>query len=373
MKWICGKGILQESLAKALGFTERKTTMSILGHVLILARDETLVIRATDLHTSIEVRTPCSVEKPGACSVNAKGFFDVIRELPNGEITFFTDDHDRAHLHIENQKVILNVVDPDEFPSFDLNIPSDGTRLPVEIVKRLIDQTIFSIPVSADTDTKYSLGGALLVTRQERGKQIVEMVTTDTRRLSIARHVLDEPLDMGDGIIVPRKGLQEMKRLMETREKGASIIITPTSIYYVSDTSTATVRLFQGTFPEYRNLVASDAYPIVTKIEARELLGVLKVCAVMVSDLVNCVRFSFKKGKTIVYASNPEQGEVDTVIASEHTGDDVDISFNPRYFIECLAFIEKTAVLHLKGTHGPCLVTDADKDDGRWLIMPMRY
>lgn len=373
MKWMCGKSVLQDMLSKTLGFTEKKTTMSILGHVLIEARDETVYIRATDLHTSVEVRTPCSVEKPGSCTVNAKGLFDVVRELPNGEIVFFTDENDRAHLHIDNQKVILNIMDPEEFPSFDLTIPQKGVDIPVDAMKRLIDQTVFSIPVSADADTKYSLGGALLVTRQEKGATVIEMVTTDTRRLSISQYRHDKALDMGDGIIVPRKGLQELKRLIDTKEDGARIILTPASVFYVSEATSATVRLFQGSFPEHRPLIDTRSYPIVTRINAKELLSVLRVCAVMVSDLMNCVRFSFKKDKTIVYANNPEQGEVETVLPSDHTGEEVDISFNPRYFIDCLVFVEQEADLYLKSSQGPCLVKDAHCDDGMWLIMPMRY
>ncbi|HOM28567.1 MAG TPA: DNA polymerase III subunit beta [Deltaproteobacteria bacterium] len=375
MKWTCSKDIVQEMLSKTQGFTERKTTLSILGHVLLVAGEETLKIRATDLHTSIEVHSPCLVERPGRCAINAKGFLDVVRELPSGDMVFETDDDgSRAHLVLENKKIILNIMDPDEFPSIDLNVPSSGTHIPVEAMKHLIEKTMFSIPHTAETDTKYSLGGALLITRPEnKGRTAVEMVTTDTRRLSLSRYVMDGKISMGEGIIVPRKGLQEIKKLFDEKEQGAGVVITPTSLYYVSETTSATVRLFEGTFPEYRNVVDLSTYPNTVRMNAQELLGVLRVCAVMVSDLMNCVRFSFKKDKTIVYANNPEQGEVDTVISSELDGDEVDISFNPRYFIDCLAFIEQDALLHLRGSQGPCLVMDADHDDCKWIIMPMRY
>lgn len=375
MKWICSKDILQEALSKTQGFTERKTTLSILGHVLLISRAETLTVRATDLHTSIEVIVPCTVESAGSCAISAKGLFDVIRELPEGMLTFETDeDGSRARLWIGNQKVILNIMESEEFPSIDLAIPGKGVNIPVDAMKFLIERTIFSIPISAETDTKYSLGGALIVSRDEgRNRSAVEMVTTDTKRLSLARYLVDGRINMGDGIIVPRKGLQELRRLLDTREKGARVVLAESSIYYASDTTTATVRLFQGTFPEYRNVMSLEAYPIAARINAKELLSVLRVCAVMVSDLVNCVRFSLKKGKAVIYANNPEQGEVDTVIETEHSGDDVDISFNPRYFIDCLSFIDQDAVLHLRGGQGPCLVMDAANDDCKWIIMPMRY
>ncbi|HVN72234.1 MAG TPA: hypothetical protein VMU10_09475, partial [Desulfomonilia bacterium] len=121
------------------------------------------------------------------------------------------------------------------------------------------------------------------------------------------------------------------------------------------------------------SIVNIDTYPIVTRINAGELVSVLKVCVAMVSELASCVRFSFTKDKTVIFANNPEQGEVNTAIDSDHTGDEVEITFNPRYFVDCLAFIEGDAEIRLKGTQGPCLVTDSADRECKWVIMPMRF
>lgn len=361
-------------LAKVQGFTERKSTLPILSHVLMEASKGSLSIKATDLHTSIQVKADCTVDSPGSCAINAKGFYDIIRELPDDELLFWTDDHSRAHLSLGNKNVKMNIMDPEEFPSIDLSSPQSGFSIPVDVMKPLIERTIFSIPTSSESDTKYSLGGALLVAREDKPKHtFIEMVTTDSRRLSLARYRIEGKLEMGDGIIVPRKGLQELKRLMDTKEEAARIVITRDSLYYVSEETTATVRLFDGKFPDYRGIVANETYPIVTRINAQELMGVLKVCVAMVSELASCVRLSFTKDKTAVYANNPEQGEVDTAISSEHTGEEVEISFNPRYFVDCLNFIEGEADILIKGPQGPCLVMDSAHDECKWVIMPMRF
>lgn len=374
MKCTISKSVLQNMLAKVQGFTERKSTLPILSHVLMETSRGSLSIKATDLHTSILVKADCSVDAPGSCAINAKGFFDIIRELPDEEIHFWTDDHSRAHISLGIRKVKMNIMDSEEFPSIDLSAPQSGFAIPVDVMKPLIERTIFSIPVSSESDTKYSLGGALLVAREENTKHTcIEMVTTDSRRLSLASYRVEGKLDMGNGIIVPRKGLQELKRLMEGKEEASRVILTKDSIYYVSEGTTATVRLFEGKFPDYRSVVASETYPIITRISAQELLGVLKICVAMVSDLASCVRLSFTKDKTIVYANNPEQGEVDTAIASEHTGEEVEISFNPRYFVDCLGFIDGEADILLKGPQGPCLVMDSAHDECKWIIMPMRF
>lgn len=374
MKCTISKSYLQNMIAKVQGFTERKSTLPILSHALLEAQKGTLAIKGTDLHTSIQVSSECSVDSPGSCAINAKGFYDIIRELPDSDILIVTDDNNRAHISVGNKKVKMNIMDAEEFPTIDLPAKPSGFTIPTEVMKPLIDKTIFSIPVSAESDTKYTLGGALLLAREESPKNTyIEMVTTDSRRLSMARYPVSGKLDMGDGIIVPRKGLQEIKRLMEGKDEDAHLVLAKEALYYVSRETIATVRLFDGKFPDFRGIVNEDTYPIMTRINAAELVSVLKVCVAMVSDLASCVRFSFSKDRTTIYANNPEQGEVDTAITSEHTGDEVEITFNPKYFVECLAFMEGDAEIRLKGPQGPCLITDSENSDCKWVIMPMRF
>ncbi|HQI81534.1 MAG TPA: DNA polymerase III subunit beta [Deltaproteobacteria bacterium] len=368
------KSVLQSMLAKVQGFTERKTTLPILSHALMEAAGGALSIKATDLHTSIMVKAGCDLRDPGSCAINAKGLYDIVRELPEEDLLFWTDDHSRAHLSVGNKKVKMNIMDPEEFPGIELAVPQGGLTIPVEVMKPLIERTIFSIPTSSESDTKYSLGGALLVAREEKPRHtVIEMVTTDSRRLSLARYRVEGKMDMGEGIIVPRKGLQELKRLMDGREEGGRVVLTKDSLFYLSGETVATVRLFDGKFPDFRSVVAEEAYPIVTRISAPELLSVLKVCVAMMSELASCVKLSFTRDRTIVYASNPEQGEVDTAIASTHTGEEVEISFNPKYFVDCLTFIDSEAQILLKGPQGPCMVRDSDHDESTWVIMPMRF
>jgi len=374
MKCTISKSTLQNMLAKVQGFTERKSTLPILSHALLEAQKGTLFIKGTDLHTSIQVSSACSVETTGTCAINAKSFYDIIRELPDSEILLFTDDNKRAHISVGNKKVKMNIMDAEEFPTIDLPEKPAGFSIPVETMKPLIDKTIFSIPMTAESDTKYTLGGALLLAREEKPKHTyIEMVTTDSRRLSLARYQVEGKLDTGEGIIVPRKGLQELKRLMDSKDEDARIVLAKESLYYVSRETTATVRLFEGKFPDFRGIVNEETYPIMTRINAAELVSVLKVCVAMVSELASCVRFSFSKDRTTIYANNPEQGEVDTAIASEHSGDEVEITFNPRYFVESLSFIEGEAVIRLKGPQGPCLITDSENSACKWVIMPMRF
>jgi DNA polymerase-3 subunit beta len=374
MKCTISKTRLQNMLAKVQGFTERKSTLPILSHVLLETEENSMQIKATDLHTSIQVKADCSVEAPGACAINAKGFYDVIRELPEEDLLIWTEGYTRAHVTAGNKHIKMNIMDPEEYPSIEFSSIDKGFPIPVDTMKPLIERTIFSIPPLSETDSKYTLNGALLVTREEKPKgSFIEMVTTDSRRLSVARYPISGNLDMGDGIIVPRKGLQELKRLMDGKDEGAKMMLSKDSLFFVSKDTTATVRLIDGKFPDYRSVVSTEGYPFITRFTAQELIEALKLCGAMVSEIANCVKFSFTKDKTIIYANNPEQGEVETSIAAEHQGEDIEITFNPRYFMECLVFVDGEAEVRLKGPQGPCMITDSGKTECRWVIMPMRF
>jgi len=374
MKCKIQKTLLQNMLAKVQGFTEKKSTLPILSHILLEISGDSLQVKATDLHTSIQVNSPCEVIQTGACAINGKSFYDIIRELPEQMVEFWVDDGSHAHIIAENNRIKMNVMDAQEYPMVEFMDMDHGYSVDLSIMKPMIERTIFSIPSSSESDSKYTLGGVLLTSgRDETGKGYIEMVSTDTRRLSVVRYYTGEHIDMGGGIIVPRKGLQELKRLMDNKEEGSRVLLTRDSIFYTSPDTLATVRLIDGKFPDYQSVVSPEAFPITTRINAQELHSVLKVCAAMVSDISNCVRFSFHKDRTIVFASNPDQGEVETPIPSVLHGDELDINFNPRYFMDCLSFIEGETEIHLKGSQGPCMITDSGVTESKWVIMPMRF
>lgn len=374
MKCSISKIALQNMLAKVQGFTEKKSTLPILSHVLLEAKGETLQVKATDLHTSIQVNSPCEVIQSGSCAINGKSFYDVIRELPDQILHITIEENSRANINAINSKIKMNVMDAEEYPMVEFSDLEKGYPIDLSVIKPMIERTIFSIPSSSESDSKYTLGGALLIsgkTSDDRG--FIEMVSTDTRRLSVVRYTMEKYIDMGTGIIVPRKGLQELKRLMDSKEGDANILLTKDSIFFVSPDTIATVRLIDGKFPDYQSVVALESFPIYTRINAQELLSVLKVCVAMVSDISNCVKFSFQKNQTVVFANNPDQGEVETPIKSEHNGQELEINFNPKYFMDCLSFVEGEIEIRLKGPQGPCLITDSKTTESKWVIMPMRF
>jgi len=375
MKIKISKQLLHNILSKVMGFTERKTTLSILSHVLLEANEDLLIIKATDLNTSIQVSSTCAIEEQGACAVNCKDLLEVIKEMPDGDISLWTEKNIRLNIVLSKNKAKLNIMEAEEYPMVDLQQRGTGLSVDPEVIKSMIDKTIFSISTSSETDTKYTLSGAKLSYGEDdvTGLSFLEMTTTDSRRLSIIRQDIPEKLDIGEGIILPRKGMQELRKLIEFGEEDSFVILTKDSLYYKSADTIATVRLIEGRFPDFRGIQNLDMYTTHVIVNLVELVNALKFCSTMVSDVVNCVRFTFKSDQIILYANNPERGDVEVPISCEHKGEEIEINFNPRFFLDCLSHITGEVELRLKGTQGPCLITPFGRHDCKWIVMPLRY
>ncbi|MEA3223639.1 MAG: DNA polymerase III subunit beta [Thermodesulfobacteriota bacterium] len=395
------KSVFQKMISKVSGFTEKKSTLPILSHILIETYDEGIKVKATDLHISIQVKAECNVMEKGACALSIRNLVDMIRELPDTELRMQTEEGTRAKITVGDYKFNLNIMDPEEYPMLELTDSvsegKDGSspwRIDPLIVKSMIDQTLFSVATPSEEDSRYTLGGAQLVPRldEKEGVNYIEMVTTDGRRLSMAGQVIPEGIDMENGLIIPRKGLQELRRLIDTaysapiaedviKEAGgplpqADILLTKDSIFFKSFDTLATVRLIDGKFPDYAGVVDLEGYSFYTRMHASELLNALKVCSAIVSDVSNSVKFQFKGDTTIIYANNPEQGDVKIPIESEQHGSDIEVNFNPKYLIDCLSMIEGDVIIRLIDEEGPCLITPYSpeaKTDSKWIIMPMRF
>jgi DNA polymerase III sliding clamp (beta) subunit (PCNA family) len=114
-------------------------------------------------------------------------------------------------------------------------------------------------------------------------------------------------------------------------------------------------------------------YTTHVTVNSVELINALKFCSTMVSDAVNCVKFTFKHEQILLNATNPDRGDVEVPITCEHTGEEIEINFNPRFFLDCLVHIPEDVELRLKGAQGPCLITPFGRNDCKWIIMPLRY
>ena len=208
--------IRKEDLVKGLGksqpIVEKKTSMPILSNVLIQARESMIVFRATDLETSFEGKYPAKVSKEGSITVPANKLFEIVKELPSEDIYLKTKENSYLHVTGGRAKFELVGLPAEDFPAVPEVDEIPELQIQGEILDEMLEKTRFAI---SQEETRFNLAGLFVEKRKKGDKQMIRMVSTDGHRLSL----IDKELpNLGDfelekGVIIPRKGVTEMKKL----------------------------------------------------------------------------------------------------------------------------------------------------------------
>jgi len=198
------------------------------------------------------------------------------------------------------------------------------------------------------------------------------MVSTDGHRLSkVGRSTPGGP-KLAEGVLIPRKGVIELRRAIETREAPSAIGIYQGNFVLKADDVSLSVKLIDGQFPPYDQVIPKDNDRAVV-VSRVAFLDALRRVAIMSSDKTQGVRIGLEKGKLRVESDNPDLGAAKEEIDVPYKGTALQIGFNARYFMELLAEIETSEVrLELSGELDPGVVRPADGSDYVGVVMPMR-
>ncbi len=367
----------RDDLAKAISITqsivEKKSTMPILLNFLMQAEGDEIRLTASDLDITATIKLNAKVKKKGSTTINAKVFSDLVKELPQGEISITLGDAERMEIASLSGKSNVKIVcisseSYPDLPGLGLNVTS---QVPAEVILDMFNKTLYA----ASTDeTKFNLNGVYLKTEKTGKDNALLMVSTDGHRLAIIRRVISE-LTPIEGIIIPRKGVVEFKRILEQPDLGSAIGVGISSGFFVVDTRDVkmSMRLIDGEFPDYSKVMPSQFSAKVT-LDNTELHQSLKRASLLVTEKNKCVRFDFSEGNLKISSSSPELGEASEELECNYTGAPLSVGFNPKYLIDILNTLDTTqkVVLELNGAFGPArLYSDAD-EAYFGIVMPMR-
>jgi DNA polymerase-3 subunit beta len=231
----------------------------------------------------------------------------------------------------------------------------------------MIERTIFS--VSTD-ETRYSLNGVYI--EQSEGTN-VRMVATDGHRLAFEEKQVGL-LGLAKGVILPRKGLSELKKLLESGEDGAVSLGFKENMGLVSkDNVELFMRLIDGDFPDYTKVIPVGN-PNIAKLDHEELLRSLRRVSILSSDRYKGIKMEFANGKLSISANNPDLGEALEEVDADYKGKTISIGFNARYLLDVLAVLggEGEIEFQLKDELSPSVIRKAGVDGYLYVLMPMR-
>ena len=237
------------------------------------------------------------------------------------------------------------------------------------VVAQMIEKTAFAM--STD-ETRYNLNGVFVEKVTEEGAEKLRMVATDGHRLSIVDRDVPGDVSLAKGVIFPRKGILELKRLLEGDEGEFELWIDQKhAIAYIGNI-TLIIRLIDGQFPPYRQVFPKESKRTLS-VDRQGLIASLRRVTVLTNERTRGVKFVLSPNHLEIESSNPDFGEAHEELAVTYRGESFDVGFNGRYFLDALAILEdEQAVCLLGNDTAPCLLRSEFDKGYTHLIMPMR-
>ncbi len=371
MKFFIKKDDILDVLSKVQGITGRKSNLAITTNVLIKTNNYGITIIATDLETGYEGLYPATIESQGIMAINARKFYEIVREFPSDEI--HVEEFENHWIKIGNEKVEYNIVgmNPDDFPESPQIEDIEFFNIDSAVFKKMIDRVV--VITGASDEKRAHIIGIYFEIIQKDDKNIVRMVSTDGNRLSKVDcfYEKDIKLPQGPNIIIPKKGMNEVIKFLDP-EGVVQIGFKNNNFIIKKDAETIIVRLLEGEFPEYSDIIKrGDSHAI--HMDRELFLMMLKRMSIFYSEDYKGVIFNFSDNKLFINAVNPDFGESKEDMVINFKGDPIEVAFNPRYFIETLNVIDsEKVVINIIDEEKPCIIEGENDDTFLSIIMPMR-
>lgn len=368
MRFTVAKDTFLEALQKVQNVVEKKNTVQILSNVLLSSDKESLSLTATDLEVGINVSLPIEKGSDGRVAVSAKSLLEIVKELPNKPVTLSKKENN--WVEISCQKTTFNLVGlgADEFPPLPSFEDKEYLTVSSASAREMIDKTLFA--VSTD-ETRYHLNGVFFETVENN---LMRMVSTDGHRLAF----IDKELFLsgGDqfkrGIIIPKKGLAELRRLLDAKAESFSLALDKGNLLVKLDNTLLFVRLIEGDYPDYEQVIPKKNDKQLT-VDREEFLGCLRRVSLLANEKSRGVKLSLKENLVTITSSNPDLGDAKEELDVQYNFDPVEIGFNARYIIECLSILESDKVtFDLNDKLSPGLLRPVGRSDYTYIVMPMR-
>ena len=324
-------------LSHVQSICEKRNTMPIVANTLIVASmDGYLKLSATNLEVSFMSQIEAEVEEPGSLMIEAKNIFKIVRELVNGPIELETDENNWVKIHQNKSKFRIVGMNPESFPDFPHFKTKHFFEIKASDFLEMIEKVIFSV---SDDETRYHLNGVYF---KKVNDNELKMVSTDGHRLSlIQKHIdhvnsSDALMNEGEGVIIPRKGLNEIKKLIESNKETFKIAIEGCQLIVIQGESVLLVRLIEGKFPVYQKLIPTS-FSKKIMFNREKLLGALKRMSVLSDEKSRNITFNLLSNGIAKMSSHGfERGSAKEEIEIDYNGEDLKINFNIQYILDIL-------------------------------------
>ena len=365
MKLVCSKGNLLNGLQVVSKAVPNKTTMSILESILIDSTEGQIKLTANDMELGIETIIDGTIVEKGIIALDAKIFLEIVRKLPNNDITITTDANFKTTITCEKAKFNIIGKSGEDFSYLPMIERNDSILLSQFTLKEVIRQTIFSI---SDNESNRLMSGELF----EINGDTMRVASLDGHRISIRKIELKESYPARK-VVVPGKTLNEISKILSgDADKDVTIFFTDKHIVFEFDNTTVVSRLIEGEYFKIDQMLSSD-YETKVTINKKELLDCIDRATLLIKEgdkkpiIINITDGAME------LKINSTVGSMDEEIDIEKLGKDLMIGFNPRFLIDALRVIDdETITIYLVNPKAPCFIRD-DENSYIYLILPVNF
>lgn len=365
MKFIIIREQLLEPLQQIVSIVEKRQTMPILSNVLLLVKENKLVLTGTDLEIQLITKINLDSIETGETTIPARKFLDIIRLLPNvAEIKVELKD-DKVKVSSGRSRFSLNTLPAENYPEFSEADFNHQFLINAGKVKKALDKTIFSM---GNQDVRYYLNGLLFHISNSKFK----LVASDGHRLSNYEEDIGIATGYEERIILPRKGIVELARLLDDEEAELNIQFSSSNIRIYFREIIFSAKLVDSKYPDFSKVFEQDFLNPI-HIQKEILKNALTRVAILSHEKFKGVTLEVSNNLLRLNSHNPEHDEAEEELIIEYQGVSVSITFNSQYLLDAVNNLDsELAVLTIASNQSSCFVEEPEIQPYRFIVMPMR-
>ncbi|GLY08790.1 DNA polymerase III subunit beta [Bacillus badius] len=376
MKFSIQKDRFAQSVQDVLKAISSRTTIPILTGIKIDATEEGIKLTGSDSDISIESFIPqeeegkvlVDIQQTGSIVLNARFFNEIVKKLPSEKAEIEVISSFQTVIRSGQAEFSLNGLDPDEYPHLPQIEEGEVFKLPTDLLKALIRQTVFAVSAS---ETRPILTGVNW--KIEEGQLVC--IATDSHRLAWRKAAVETDFNAEYNVVIPGKSLNELSKILDDSQEPVEIVITDNQVLFRAKHLLFYSRLLEGNYPDTSRLIPTDSK---TKLElnTKEFLQAIDRASLLAREgRNNVVKLSMIDENLIEISSNsPEIGKVTEQVRSrEIEGEEIKISFSAKYMMDALKVLEGTEInIQFTGAMRPFVIRPENDDSILQLILPVR-
>ena len=366
MQFEVAKQLLLKAISNVNGAVEKKNTIPVLQNIKIEAKDDKVVLLATDMDILVTSTFESDMKKSGTTTVPAQMFFDIVRKIPDGSSIMISQESPSI-LQIKSgkSKYSLPCIDASEFPNLSEGELGEEVEIEADKLSKMIDKTRFAI---SNDETRYYLNGLYLQGMKKDSGFELRTVATDGHRMALSFLVAD--LKTPFGVILPKKSVAEIRRIIDGF-KTVKISVSRVKIKVTTDQTTIVSKLIDGEFPDYDKVLPKNNTQIAL-INKKNFFDCVDRVSTVATDKHRSIKLVIENGKMNLQVNTNDGSFAYEELDVNYSGDRIETGFNSRYLLDIIGQIDKEELMMRFRDGGSPALIEAKDMNSVFVIMPVR-